>query len=306
MTCCLPGRRRRPDRSPSAARPRLRPRPRRAPSASSRRGTRPQVRGSLRRSAPRSGARPPRDAASRRRRRTRRAPLAHPDLQRQRSLAAFGRSWTIERSPISASSPSRRGRRLRERRRRARARRACGAGCRCAPQRLDRERRLQREQLRPSPDRGGADASPAGALRRRRARRADPRAAGYAPTESPACPSRSCPWPSGRRRRSARRAAPPRAPRRRPARADLAEGPRPVAVARRRDRHECDLDPGPPQPLRGLLRLGEREPTAAGTDANEHSFRATRASLAERGRRGCSAGSARTPSAPAGAMAARW
>ena len=56
--------------------------------------------------------------------------------------------------------------------------------------------------------------------------------------------------------------------------ADLAERLRPVAVAGRRDRDERDLDPGPAQPLDGLLCLGEREPTAARADADEHSFAA--------------------------------
>ncbi len=55
------------------------------------------------------------------------------------------------------------------------------------------------------------------------------------------------------------------------ARADLAERPRPVAVAGRRDRDERDLDARAPQPLRRLLGLREREPTAAGADAYEHS-----------------------------------
>ena len=54
------------------------------------------------------------------------------------------------------------------------------------------------------------------------------------------------------------------------ARADLAERLRAVAVAGRRDRHERDLDTGAAQTAGGELRLGEREPTAAGTDADEH------------------------------------
>ena len=83
---------------------------------------------------------------------------------------------------------------------------------------------------------------------------------------------------------------------------DLAEGPRAIAVARSGDRHERDLDPGPAQPLRGQLSLGESEPTAAGADADQHSFAGRRASTrrspASRSA-GCSAGCARTPSAPA-------
>ena len=53
-------------------------------------------------------------------------------------------------------------------------------------------------------------------------------------------------------------------------RADLAERLRAVAVAGGRDRYERDLDPGPAQRCRRTLGLGEREPTAAGTDAEQH------------------------------------
>ena len=58
--------------------------------------------------------------------------------------------------------------------------------------------------------------------------------------------------------------------------ADLPERLRPVTVARGRDRDERDLDPasttrGAAQRLGGTLRLGEREPTAARPDADEHS-----------------------------------
>src|SRR5688572_28938131 len=68
-----------------------------------------------------------------------------------------------------------------------------------------------------------------------------------------------------------------------PALADLAEGLRAVPVAGGRDRDECDLDavpanPRPAQRLGGALRPGEREPTAAGADAAEHSDGARTAS----------------------------
>ena len=82
-----------------------------------------------------------------------------------------------------------------------------------AAQRLDRERRLQRKELRATPDRGRADPqSRAAARRRRRGRRADPPAADRRRRRDRPCPSRSCPSRSARRRRSGRRAAPPRAP----------------------------------------------------------------------------------------------
>ena len=58
-----------------------------------------------------------------------------------------------------------------------------------------------------------------------------------------------------------------------PAGADLAERARAVAVAGRRDRNERDLDPRPAQRLGRALGLGEREPTAAGADAKQHSRR---------------------------------
>ena len=91
--------------------------------------------------------------------------------------------------------------------------------------------------------------------------------------------------------------------------ADLAERPRPVAVAGGRDRHERDLDPGPAQPLDRELGLGEREPTAAGADANQHgsggvrAFGTAAAALAPRGRTrtnavGACTGSGRPVSCP--------
>jgi hypothetical protein len=54
------------------------------------------------------------------------------------------------------------------------------------------------------------------------------------------------------------------------ARTDLAERLRAVAVARSRDRHECELDAVAAQPHGRQLGLREREPTSAGADANQH------------------------------------
>ena len=56
-------------------------------------------------------------------------------------------------------------------------------------------------------------------------------------------------------------------------RSDLAEGARTIAVARCRDWHERDLDTRRAQPRRSELGLREREPTAAGTDADQHGTR---------------------------------
>jgi hypothetical protein len=53
-------------------------------------------------------------------------------------------------------------------------------------------------------------------------------------------------------------------------RSDLAERTRPVPIARRGDGNERDLDARPAQPGRSELGLREREPTAAGTDADQH------------------------------------
>ena len=52
--------------------------------------------------------------------------------------------------------------------------------------------------------------------------------------------------------------------------ADLAERPRPIAIAGGRHRHERELETRAAQPSDRQLRLGEREPTAAGADANQH------------------------------------
>ena len=52
--------------------------------------------------------------------------------------------------------------------------------------------------------------------------------------------------------------------------ADLAERTLAVAVARRGDRDEGDLDTGRAQCVRRLTRLRQRQPRAARSDANEH------------------------------------
>ena len=53
-------------------------------------------------------------------------------------------------------------------------------------------------------------------------------------------------------------------------RTDLTEGARTIAVARCRDRNERDLDTRRAQPRCSELGLRECEPTAAGTDADQH------------------------------------
>ena len=80
-------------------------------------------------------------------------------------------------------------------------------------QRLDRERRLEREQLRAPANRGCPDPHPGpNASRRRTARREDPRARGTHRRPARRCRSRSCPLRSALRRRCVRRGVPPRAP----------------------------------------------------------------------------------------------
>ena len=54
------------------------------------------------------------------------------------------------------------------------------------------------------------------------------------------------------------------------ARADLAERTRAVMITGSGDGHKSDLDPGPAKSLGGPPSLGESEPTAAGTDAQQH------------------------------------
>ena len=133
-----------------------------------------------------------------------------------------------------------------------------------APHRLDRERRLEREQLGAPPDRGGPDphpgADPVGSAQRvtrilARRVRADDEAVGV-----------------GRRHvlRGVDGDVDPAVEQRLlelldedAALADLAERLRAVAVACRRDRDERDLDAGPAQPLAGQLGLRQREPTSA-------------------------------------------
>src|SRR5690349_1884186 len=78
---------------------------------------------------------------------------------------------------------------------------------------------------------------------------------------------------------------------------DLAERARAIAVACGRDRYERKLDTRGAQPCGGGLGLGQREPTAAGPDANQHGTTRVAAASARRttGGDGCE----RTPSAPA-------
>ena len=84
-------------------------------------------------------------------------------------------------------------------------------------------------------------------------------------------------------------------------RADLAERLRAIAVAGGRDGHQRDLDPGRPEPRRRALGLGQREPTAAAADADQHS--ALGAVRPARRVTRLAASSARTRSAPAKAAA---
>ena len=196
--------------------PALRPRRRRAPSASRRRGARRPARGSRRRSARRSAR-----SASTRRRVSGSSAAATSSSSPARTCSASA-PWPAsgssspgsKRRPISRAEaePVEAARREHDGVEPALAALA-QARVDVAAQRLDRQRRLEREQLRAPAHRGRADPHPGPQLgraaervarvlarrdtRRRRARR---------------CPSRSCPSPSGRRRRSGRRAAPPRAP----------------------------------------------------------------------------------------------
>src|SRR2546423_11969566 len=87
------------------------------------------------------------------------------------------------------------------------------------------------------------------------------------------------------------------------ARSDLAERLRAIAVAGRRDRNQCNLDPRAAQAGSGELRLREREPTAAAADADQH----TAPAFGTIGRTSTHRGAApeRTRSEPAAAAAFR-
>ena len=175
-----------------------------------------------------------------------------------------------KRSPISASSPSRSSPQAASTTASRPALAALAQPRVDVPaQRLDRERRLEREQLRAPAHRRGADPhARTGARRRRTARRADPRAAGRRRRRALRCRSTSCPSPSGRRRRCGRSSSAssssltktPRAPispngfvrSRSPA---VVIGTSAISIPGRRSRSARQLG------------LGEREPTAARTDA---------------------------------------
>ncbi len=175
-----------------------------------------------------------------------------------------------------------------------------------APERLDREGRVEREQLRAAADRRRADPHPG----------PDPVGAAESVPRVLAGRVGADREPFGVRRGHVLGGMdgdvdPPREQRllelldEDAALADLPERLRPVAVARGRDRDERDLHPWPAQRLGGAFGLGEREPTAAGADADEHSGDALpwRPGTAgtRRSRATPTAGSGRRRSAPGGA-----
>ena len=141
--------------------------------------------------------------------------LADADLQRERALARLGKQLLrveamadlrAEPEPVEPAGGEDDG---------VEAALAALAqpGVDVSAERLDRERRLEREQLRAAAHRGRPDPHP-GPDRVRAAERVARILArpGRRRRRGRPCPSRSCPSPSGRRRRSARRGAPPRAP----------------------------------------------------------------------------------------------
>ena len=141
-----------------------------------------------------------------------------------------------------------------------------------AAQRLDRERRIEGEQLRLPPYRSSADPHPGPKLRR-----AAKRVPGIFTPEKRA-DRETVGIRGGQVLRGVNRDVDPPVEQRLlelldedAARADLAERTRTVAVAGGRDRDERKLDAGRSQRREGALGLGEREPTAATADADEHS-----------------------------------
>ena len=159
-------------------------------------------------------------------------------------------------------------RRRRGRQRRGRARRAYEGGYRCSRGRLDRERRLEREQLSTATHGGGADAhlgsdglGAAECVSWILARRvgADDQAVGVGRGHVLRRVDRDVDSPVEQRfleffHEHA-------------ALADLAERFRPVAVAGRGDRDERDLDSLPAEPVAGQLGLSQREPATAASDS---------------------------------------
>ena len=140
-----------------------------------------------------------------------------------------------------------------------------------SPQGLDRERRLEREQLRAPPHRSRSDPHPG------------PQLAGAAQGIPRILPLQvrtdRQPLRIGGghvlRRVHGDVDAPPKQRLLElldedPTRADLPERLRPVAVARGRDRHQGDLNSRPPQALRGQLGLRQGETRATRADPKQH------------------------------------
>ena len=141
--------------------------------------------------------------------------LARPHLQGERALPRLGQHQRgVEPEPdLGRRALNGLDHMRRARSRRGRARPACAGACRCcraaARSRASARGRAAGPGGAPRPCRS---ASRAGSRPRRRARRADPRAACRRRRRGPRDRRRSCPSPSARRRRCGPRAAPPRAP----------------------------------------------------------------------------------------------
>ena len=156
-------------------------------------------------------------------------------------------------------------------------------------QRLDRELRLEREELRAAAHRRRADPHPGRERRRRRrGRRGDPRAARKAATASPSTSVEVmsfAEWTATSMRPAEQRLLD--LLHEDPALADLAERLRAVAVAGGRDRDEGDIELGigGAERVGGELRLRQREPTPAAAEPKNHGRRARRGA-APRPRRG--------------------
>ena len=87
--------------------------------------------------------------------------------------------------------------------------------------------------------------------------------------------------------------------------ADLPERLRAISIAGRRDRDERDLNPGAAKHFYSATGLGERKPTAAGTDAKQHDNGGRSRCAPRRNRKGPWAGSGRTTLAPGAEAAVR-
>ena len=175
------------------------------------------------------------------------------------------------------------------------------AGVDVSAQRLDREGRLERQQLGPPANgRRSRSSSRGAAPQPHRARPVGPRARCRHRRLRPSTSSTSCPSPSARPRRCAGEERLLQLLDEHASGADLPEGARSITVSGGGHRYEGDLDARPAERLDRLLGLRQREPTTARPDAQQHGSGAARRCGSRRTRASTGGECARRRSAPAG------